>query len=113
MNLFIEFMIDTRDRLAVCTVWFLFLQVMTELQVVKGQIPLTCDAWSANNGDGYFVVTAHWIDESSDTWTMRMAIIGFICMMKSHSGIQMRQALFKVCKQVGIETKVCEGGAGQ
>jgi hypothetical protein len=35
-----------------------------------------------------------------------MSIIGFIRMMKSHSGKRMGQALFKICKRVGIEKKV-------
>jgi hypothetical protein len=32
---------------------------------VKGEISITCNAWQANNVDGYFVVTGHWIEESS------------------------------------------------
>jgi hypothetical protein len=39
---------------------------------VKGEISITCDAWQANNVDGYFVVTGHWIEESSPgVWTLQ------------------------------------------
>lgn len=30
---------------------------------VQGEVSLTCDAWQASNTDGYFAVTAHWIEE--------------------------------------------------
>jgi hypothetical protein len=74
---------------------------------MKGHTAITCDAWSASNGDEYYGVTAHWIEESENTWVLKMGVIGFLQMMKSHTGKRMGQALFKVCEQVGIKKKVC------
>jgi hypothetical protein len=73
---------------------------------VKGLAAITCDAWSASNGDGYYVVMAHWIEENEGKWALKMSVLGFLRMMKSHTGKRMGQALFKVCEQVGIEKKV-------
>lgn len=48
---------------------------------VQGKVSLTCDAWQASNTDGYFVVTAHWIEElNSAKWELKSALIGFTCL---------------------------------
>jgi hypothetical protein len=74
---------------------------------VKGEISITCDAWQANNVDGYFVVTGHWIEESSPgVWTLQEAILGFTRLNNAHHGIRLGQALFKIVKRIGIESRV-------
>jgi len=74
---------------------------------VKGEVSLTCDAWQASNTDGYFAVTAHWVQASAPTnWVLCSALIGFTRLNNSHNGVRLGQALYKVVKRLGIEKKV-------
>jgi hypothetical protein len=68
---------------------------------------LTCDAWQAGNTDGYFTVTAHWIEEPTPSkWELKSALIGFTLINNAHNGERLGQALFKVIKRVAIMDKV-------
>ena len=74
---------------------------------VTGEVNLTCDAWQADNKDGYFAVTAHWIEEKVVTqWTLETSIIGFTRLNNAHNGERLGQALFKIVDRVGITHKV-------
>lgn len=74
---------------------------------VQGEVSLTCDAWQASNTDGYFAVTAHWIEEpTSAKWELKSALIGFTRLNNAHNGERLGQALFKVIERVGIGHKV-------
>ena len=74
---------------------------------VEGKVSLTCDAWQASNADGYFAVTAHWIEEPTSTkWEHQSALIGFTRLNNAHNGVRLGQALFKIVKRMGIEQKV-------
>lgn len=75
--------------------------------VVQGKVSLTCDAWQAGNTDGYFVVTAHWIEElTPGKWELNNALIGFTHLNNAHNGERLGQALFKIVRCIGIEDKV-------
>lgn len=75
--------------------------------VVKGRINLSCDAWQASNTDGYFAVTAAWIEETSPrAWTLQTSLLGFIQLNNAHNGVRLGQALFKVVQRAGISHKV-------
>jgi hypothetical protein len=66
---------------------------------LQGEVSLTCNTWQASNTDGYFAVTAHWIDElTPTTWELKSALIGFTRLNNAHSGERLGQALFKVFK---------------
>jgi len=68
---------------------------------------LTCDAWQASNTDGYFAVTAHWVQEPMlGKWELKSALIGFTRLNNAHNGERLGQALFKIVKRLGIEHKV-------
>ncbi|KAM5545613.1 hypothetical protein V8D89_000651 [Ganoderma adspersum] len=62
---------------------------------VKGKINLTCDTWQAENTDGYFAVTGHWVEEESrdsgarTEWTIKSSLFGFIRMNCSHDRRQL------------------------
>ena len=92
--------------------WFCFLSSCSFLialqgPTVQGEVSLTCDAWQASNTDGYFAVTAHWIEESTHAkWELKSALIGFTQLNNAHNGERLGQALFKVIKRVGIENHV-------
>jgi hypothetical protein len=74
---------------------------------VTGEVSLTCDAWQASNTDGYFVVTGHWVEEPTPAqWEHKTAILGFTKVNNAHNGQRLGQALFKICRRVGILTKV-------
>ncbi|KAF5340819.1 hypothetical protein D9757_009868 [Collybiopsis confluens] len=54
--------------------------------IVTGKISVTCDAWQASNGDAYFAVTGHWIEEaSSGSWMLKSALLGFTQMNTAHT----------------------------
>ena len=107
LDLFCKFMNDIKTNLTVSLTHITRIQLLTVMKAAKGHISLTSDAWTAGNGNRYFVVISHWIEEAATMkWELKMAIITFIHVMKSHSGNWMGQALFKVCKHVGIEKKV-------
>lgn len=74
---------------------------------VAGEISLTCDAWQAGSIDGYFAVTAHWIEEARPgEWELQNVIIGFTRLNNAHNGRRLGQALFKIVQRIGIEHKV-------
>lgn len=55
---------------------------------ISGKINLTCGAWQANNTDGYFAVTGHWIEEKVDKkWMLESGLLGFVQMNTSHNGV--------------------------
>ncbi|KAG5333907.1 hypothetical protein C0989_004698, partial [Termitomyces sp. Mn162] len=63
---------------------------------VSGKISLTCDAWQAENTDGYFAVTGHWIEETAPMqWKLKSTLVGFTWLCNAHNGEQLGQALFK------------------
>jgi hypothetical protein len=81
--------------------------VVLQGPTVEGEVSLTCDAWQAGNTDGYFSVTAHWIEEPMATkWELKSALIGFTRLNNAHNGGRLGQTLFKIVKRVGIEHKV-------
>ena len=74
---------------------------------VTGEVNLTCDAWQADNADGYFAVTGHWIEESVPTqWELKSDLLGFTRLNNAHNGERLGQALFKIADRVGITHKV-------
>ena len=89
-----------------CSVTYVYL-TSNQSQIVKGEINLTCNAWQASNVDGYFVVTGHWIEESSSGgWELQCAVLGFTQLNNSHNGQRLGQALYKIIDRVGIAHKV-------
>jgi hypothetical protein len=75
--------------------------------MVTGKISVTCDAWQAANTEGYFVVTGHWIEETSPAvWVLQEAILGFTRLNNAHNGVRLGQALFKIIKHLGIQRRV-------
>jgi hypothetical protein len=74
---------------------------------VSGEISLTCDAWQADNTDGYFAVTGHWIEERvPGEWTLEHALLGFAQMNCSHSGALLGQMLYEILNRLQIVHKV-------
>jgi hypothetical protein len=74
---------------------------------VTGKISLTCDAWQASNGDAYFAVTGHWIEEvSPGKWKLQSALLGFTHMNTAHSGPLLGRALFKILRRFDIVHQV-------
>ena len=74
-----------------------------------GLVNLTCDGWQASNTDGYFAVTAHWIESkkaASMEWQLRSALIGFVRLNTAHDGRNLAHALFGVTERLDITTKV-------
>lgn len=84
-----------------------FFLITLQGPAVQGEVSLTCDAWQAGNTDGYFAVTAHWIEESTlAKWELKSGLIGFTRLNNAHNGERLGQALFKVIIRVGIEKHV-------
>lgn len=76
---------------------------------VKGTINTTCDAWQAENTDGYFAVTGHWIEEKTTAqWELESALLGFTQVNNAHTGKRLGGALFKILNRVGVTHKVSQ-----
>lgn len=74
---------------------------------MKGRASETCDAYQASNVDGYFAVTAHWVEEDENgMWVLKGALIGFVRVNNAHHGVRLAHALFKVNLRIGIVHKV-------
>ncbi|KAF7350175.1 putative AC transposase [Mycena venus] len=74
---------------------------------VTGEIHLTHDTWQAQNTDGYFGVTGHWIEEvSPGVWESQEALIGFTRLNSAHNGVRLGQALYKIVSRLGIQKQV-------
>ena len=70
-------------------------------------ISLTCYAWQARNQDAYFVVTGHWIEESSPgVCVYNSALLGFMQINTTHDGARLGCAVFKVVQCLGFAHKV-------
>jgi hypothetical protein len=68
---------------------------------VTGEISITCDAWQADNTDGYFAVTGHWIEvRAPGEWTLEHTLLGFAQMNCSHSGTHLGQMLYKIVNRL-------------
>src|SRR5882757_2404318 len=88
------------------SIFHLFL-IVSQGPTVQGEVSLTCDAWQAGNTDGYFAVTAHWIEEPTPgKWELKSALIGFTRLNNAHNGEQLGQALFKIIRRAGIKHRV-------
>ncbi|KAF8227733.1 hypothetical protein L208DRAFT_1295183 [Tricholoma matsutake] len=100
--------LKTQLNVCVLLIFHSFL-IISQGPTVQGEVSLTCDAWQAGNADGYFAVTAHWIEESTPgKWELKSALIGFTWLNNAHNGEWLGQALFKIVRRVGIEHKVSE-----
>jgi hypothetical protein len=84
--------------------------IISQGPAVQGEASLTCDAWQASNTDGFFAVTAHWINVIGEPrlgkWELQSALIGFTRINNAHNDERLGQALFKIIRRVGIEQKV-------
>lgn len=108
MHMFKDHLTTLKDQLSVL-VPSVYLSSLIVLQgpAVQGEVSLTCDAWQASNTDGYFAVTAHWIEQLiPGKWELKSALIGFTRLNNAHNGERLGQALFKIVKRVRIEHKV-------
>jgi hypothetical protein len=86
--------------------------IVSQGPTVQGKVSLTCDAWQASNADGYFAVTAHWIEEQAPTsWDLKSTLIGFTCLNSAHNGQRLGHALFKIIRHMGIQQKVSVSNA--
>lgn len=75
--------------------------------MVNGEISLTCDAWQADNSDGYFAITGHWIEELEPMqWDLKTDLFGFTRLCNTHNSEHLGQALFKIANRIGIVHKV-------
>ncbi|KAF5337526.1 hypothetical protein D9758_016988 [Tetrapyrgos nigripes] len=76
-------------------------------EAVQGTISITCDAWQAGNGDAYFAVTGHWIEEKAPgEWKLEGVLLGFTQMNSAHSGLALGRALFKILRRFKIVNKL-------
>ena len=52
-------------------------------------------------------MTGHWIEETTPAqWEHKTAVLGFTQVNNAHNGQRLGQALFKICRRVGILHKV-------
>ena len=92
LHLFKGYLTQLRAELCVSITPTIVKFLILHLQgpTVQGEISLTCDAWQASNMDGYFAVTAQWIQASTlTTWVLSSALIGFTCLNNAYVSVHL------------------------
>ena len=100
-----------RDKLNVSSLsWHMFrcnLLSMLQSDSVRGAINTTFDGWQADNTDGYFAVTGHWIEENyPGQWECETALFGFTKVNNAHSGRRLGGILYRILDRLGIAHRV-------
>lgn len=75
----------------------------SELEKVPSRICLTSDCWASLSGDGYIVLTAHYVDAK---WILNSKILSFCDMLPPHTGDALASRIHKCLKEWRIEKKV-------
>src|SRR5690349_5995081 len=76
------------------------------LENIPGRIALTLDGWSSRVVRGYLVVTAHWIDTTKDSWTLRSCVLDFVHFPPPHNTETTSELLLKVLEDYNIGSRV-------
>jgi hypothetical protein len=80
---------------------------MLQSDSVSRAVNITCDVWQAENVNGYFAITGHWIEETHPMqWECESALLSFMQLNNAHNGKHLGGALFKILDRVGIAHKV-------
>jgi hypothetical protein len=80
---------------------------MLQSDSVSGAVNITCDAWQAENVNGYFAIMGHWIEENHPMqWESQSALLSFTQLNNAHNGKRLGGALFKILDRVSIAHKV-------
>ncbi|CAB81093.1 AT4g05510 [Arabidopsis thaliana] len=75
----------------------------SELERIPSRICLTSDCWTSLGGDGYIVLTAHYVDTR---WILNSKILSFSDMLPPHTGDALASKIHECLKEWGIEKKV-------
>ena len=88
MHMFKNHLTTLKAQLNVCVLSiFLSFLIISQGPAVQGEVSLTCDVWQAGNADGFFAVTAHWIEElTPGKWELKSALLGFTRLNNAHNG---------------------------
>ncbi len=70
------------------------------IRKVDSNITLTCDVWSSRTLRGYFVVTAHWID---DNFELQNVVLDFVHFPPPHDQSSTKSLLLKIIHDFQIE----------
>lgn len=79
-------------------------ELAKELEEAPGRVSLTFDGWTSKIMTAYLAITAHYITAD---WTLRTELLSFGELLGSHSGENMAQELYDICKKYNIVHKVC------
>ncbi|CAM9699164.1 unnamed protein product, partial [Discosporangium mesarthrocarpum] len=75
--------------------------------VLKGPtVTATSDIWRANTGVPYISLTAHWIETTTEQWTLKKAAIGCEAFGGSHTATRIQQKLEHMADVVGIKGNI-------
>ncbi|CAM9585774.1 unnamed protein product, partial [Discosporangium mesarthrocarpum] len=62
--------------------------------VLKGRaVTATSDIWTANTGVPYISLTAHWIETTTEQWTLKKVTVGCEALGGSHTTTRIQQKL--------------------
>ncbi|CAA7049020.1 unnamed protein product [Microthlaspi erraticum] len=78
-------------------------KLKVELEKIPSRVCLTTDCWSALSGDGYLVLTAHYVDSK---WVLNSKILSFCDILPPHTGDALASRIHECLKEWGIERKV-------
>lgn len=78
-------------------------KLRSELEKIPSRVCLTSDCWTTTYGDGYIVVTAHYVDSK---WILNSKILSFCDILPPHTGDALASKVHECLKEWGIERKV-------
>ncbi|CAM9527513.1 unnamed protein product, partial [Discosporangium mesarthrocarpum] len=75
--------------------------------VLKGRtVTATSDIWTANTGVPYISLAAHWIETTTEQWTLKKATVGCEAFGGSHTARRIQQKLEHMADVVGIKGNI-------
>ncbi|CAN0455810.1 unnamed protein product, partial [Discosporangium mesarthrocarpum] len=69
-------------------------------------VTATSDIWTANTGVPYISLTAHWIETTTEQWTLKKATVGCEAFGGPHTATRFQQKLEHMADVVGIKGNI-------
>jgi hypothetical protein len=82
-------------------------------QHLPGQVSLTFDSWTSQNGDPFLSVTGHYITSlpgRPEEWELRTDQLAFTAVEGNHSGANMANIILRVIDRYDLRNKVSPFG---
>ncbi|CAN0050333.1 unnamed protein product, partial [Discosporangium mesarthrocarpum] len=81
-------------------------RTLTEDALKGRSVTSTSDIWTANNRVAYISLTAHWIETTTEQWTLKKATMGCEAFGGSHTATRIQQKLEHMADVVCIKGNI-------